>query len=904
MNWQGAEMGKLRIVAMVVAGLIGFALFWLFEERSRHNPEPNHLALVTVSELKTAETKLVKSALELHAGIDRTYDQINEVAKEVDLLMIRFEGQLANYAGREREEILGLFEGFKESLSERAEAIERFKARNAILLNSQTYLHRLLSEALRTASVEEDAALIMADIGTLATSLEFGRSQLNRTRGKQIEDQIESLKKITEGLSPRLQTGVRQIEMHAKLLTRTSAPTYALLNKIIRSDAVPTLNRIGEKLETDELFLTERNAFITELLFAMACVLLLAVGYAIYSLSRVAVKLKENNYTLEARVEERTKQVEDEARRHRAVVDTVADGIVTIDERGVIETFNPAAAVLFGYGGDEVVGKNISCLMTEEDRLGHDGYIRNFLEGGKAKLIGTGREVEGKRKDGTTFPVDLSVTEMLANGQRMFTGILRDVTERKEAQEQIREREEALNGRVLELEDTRQRLEENGEELSRLADDLRTARDEAEGANRAKSDFLASMSHEIRTPMNGILGMTNALLAADLTDGQRQNAFIIKDSGEALLRLLNDILDLSKIEAGRIELEATDFSLDRLLVASNALWESRANSKGLDFAIHNNVDGLDVLRSDSGRIRQIIYNLIGNALKFTEQGRIDLYVDQMPRDDDKIEIRISVADTGIGISPEAVSKLFERFTQADSSTTRKYGGTGLGLSISKQIAELLDGQIGVESEEGRGSTFWVTFVVDEGDPTNVVEEFTGEQAVEAVNETGRALRILVAEDNEVNQMVIRSLLSPLECQLDIVGNGLEAVSAVIRSTYDVILMDVQMPEMDGPTATGEIRKLSGEVSNVPIIALTANAMKGDREKYLAAGMNDYVSKPIDQQILFSAIARCTNLSVPKADEILATGAPADEPIQLEQNAVDKLDDLLADMEGLFEDKAS
>lgn len=897
-------MNMLRIVAMVVAGLIGFALFWLFEERSRHDPEPNHLALATVSELKTAETKLVKSALELHAGIDRTYDQINGVAKDTELLMVRLEGQLSSYGGREREEILNLFEGFKRSLSERAEAIERFKARNATLLNSRTYLPRLLSEALRTASVEEDAALIMADIGTLAMSLEFGRNQWTRSQGRQINDQIESLKKITEGLSPRLRTGVRQIEMHAQLLIRTSAPTSALLNKIIRSDAVPTLNRIGEKLETDKQFLTERNAYITELLFAMAFVLLLAVGYAIYSLGRVAVKLKETNSTLEARVVERTKQVEDEARRHRAVVDTVADGIVTIDERGVIETFNPAAAVLFGYDSDEVVGKNISCLMTEEDRLGHDGYIRNFLGGGDAQVIGVGREVEGKRKDGTTFPVDLSVTEMLANGQRMFTGILRDVTERKEAQEQIREREEALRGRVQELEDTRQRLEENGEELARLADDLRGARDEAEGANRAKSDFLASMSHEIRTPMNGILGMTNALLAADLTDGQRQNAFIIKDSGEALLRLLNDILDLSKIEAGRIELEATDFSLERLLVATNALWESRAESKGLAFAIHNNVEALDALRSDSGRIRQVIYNLIGNALKFTEQGRIDLYVDQLLRDDGKVEIRVAVVDTGIGISPEAASKLFERFTQADSSTTRKYGGTGLGLAISKQIAGLLGGQIGVESEEGKGSRFWVTFIVEQGDPANVVEEFTGEQTMHAVQETGRALRILVAEDNEVNQVVIRSMLAPLKCQLEIVGNGLEAVSAAIRTTYDVILMDVQMPEMDGPTATGEIRKLSGDASDVPIIALTANAMKGDREKYLAAGMNDYVSKPIDQQILFSAIARCTNLSVPKAGEIQAADAPANEPIQLEQQAVDKLDDLLADMDGLMEDKAS
>ena len=439
--------------------------------------------------------------------------------------------------------------------------------------------------------------------------------------------------------------------------------------------------------------------------------------------------------------------------------------------------------------------------------------------------------------------------------------------------------------------------------VSERTKELEDARLAAEGANSAKSDFLASMSHEIRTPMNGILGMTNALLTCELPDAQRQSALIIKDSGEALLHLLNDILDLSKIEAGRIELESVDFSLRRVLDATSALWGPRAKSKGLEFAIHNKAEDLDVLCSDSGRIRQIIYNLIGNALKFTEQGRIDLHVDREPRTDDKIELRISVTDTGIGIPPKVQSSLFDRFTQADSSTTRKYGGTGLGLAICMQIAELLGGRIGVESEPGNGSEFWFTFVAEPGDPAKVVEDFTEEEATAAFEEYGRSLRILVAEDNEINQQVIRSLLAPLNGQIDIVNNGIEAVSAAVRTEYDVILMDVQMPEMDGPTATKNIRKLLGHASQVPIVALTANAMKGDREKYIRAGMNDYVSKPIDQQALFGAIARCTSRSLPKVDpKKLALGSQ-EVVTPLSSQAEGKLDDLLGDMDGLLEDSA-
>ncbi len=552
--------------------------------------------------------------------------------------------------------------------------------------------------------------------------------------------------------------------------------------------------------------------------------------------------------------------------RLAGILDIATEAVVSVDETFRIRLFNKGAQTTFGYELEEAIGQPLQMLIPQRFHDSHREHAEGFVRSAETNREITQRnEVLGLRKDGTEFAIEASVSRLDQLGDKTYTAMVRDITDRKQAEE-----------------------------------DLLAAKEQAEEANRSKSDFLASMSHEIRTPMNGVLGMVGVLLDSELSSEQRKHARTIRDSGEALLSLLNDILDLSKIEAGQVELEVLDFDLEGLLDSVGSLWGPRLQGKGLELSIQVAPDVAPVLSSDPTRIRQILFNLVGNAAKFTDQGKIAVDVSQRALKDGELELRFAVTDTGIGIEPDAQSRLFSKFTQADKSVTRRFGGTGLGLAICKQLAELLDGEIGVESAPGQGSSFWFTVRCVPGDAAIVdTEAWTGETIADEAPESSRPLRILVAEDNHINQTVLLAMLGKAGHRIDIAGNGLEAISSVTRVAYDLLLMDVQMPEMDGMTATRRIRDLPGETGRIPIIALTANAMKGDREKYLAAGMNDYVSKPIKPNALFAAIAGCTGVKPSDAardTEAATTVAPQGNPSADDADAlsglIDDLDDLI------------
>jgi PAS domain S-box-containing protein len=513
--------------------------------------------------------------------------------------------------------------------------------------------------------------------------------------------------------------------------------------------------------------------------------------------------------------------------------------IIAVKPDGLISVFNAGAQKMLGYAPEEVIGKETALHFHDvaelRDRAGrlsqqwgrkvHTGQV--LIEPAQ---LGKAEEWHYRRKDGSTVPVSLAVTAMQDDQDNMFgyLGIARDISLQQESERQLRE-----------------------------------AVHKANQANQAKSQFLANMSHEIRTPMNAVLGLTYLLERTALDPDQASTLNKISQAGKSLLAIINDVLDISKIEAGEMQLEQSPFALLSLLADLEQLLAGQAHAKGISFELDVGTDVPPMVAGDATRLGQVLTNLISNAIKFTHFGGVQLKVRNQGRHDDRLRVRFTVQDSGIGIAADALDKIFTPFAQADTSTTRRFGGTGLGLSIVKQLVRLMGGEMGVASQEGSGSEFWVEIDYE------VIETPAAERSGSA--RTGKSaglsgLRVLVADDNTINLEVARRILELEGAHVRVVNNGQEAVDllAAEATAIDLVLMDVQMPVMDGLEATQQIRKQLA-LSTLPILALTAGITKDEHQRIRLAGMNDIIAKPFNPPDLVARIRRQVALDTDEAD---------------------------------------
>lgn len=553
---------------------------------------------------------------------------------------------------------------------------------------------------------------------------------------------------------------------------------------------------------------------------ALGILLSLAVlGLLAFAISRETTRrakaeddLNALSTELEDRIKLRTGQLRKKEARLSSILAASPDALIVVGTNGNIAFASDRLQDIFGYAPSEIIGKPIETLMPRRFRHGHSGHLRHFLDDPKAREMGAGLQLFAARKDGSEFPVEISLNPETEGEDLSVVAAIRDVSDRAAVMESLRE-----------------------------------ATNKAKMAELSKSEFLANMSHELRTPMNGVIGFTDLLLSSELNQEQKYHLQLIAESGQSMLVLLNSILDLAKIESGKLKAEHAPFNIQDTIGSSSRLMRVAAEQKGLKLNLKIDSDVPQHIMGDEYRTKQVLTNIVGNAIKFTASGWVSISAAAVGAAGDR-KIEITITDTGIGIDRTRQKEIFDEFVQADSSVVRRFGGSGLGLTISQRLLEVLGGGISCESEPGKGTSFVITLPLIEADPLSA-GSFCHIDKKQQPDKVARNARILVAEDHDINRVLITALLKQLGYHPDIAEDGAEAIEKIEQANdeedpYAIILMDLQMPNIDGMEATRKLRRMGVTNEALPIIAVTAHAYQEDIKACHAAGMQDHLGKPI------------------------------------------------------------
>ena len=965
----------------------------LFFQPQQGDSQDHYNRLSTIQGLKLWETTLNQEILRNQMGFVSHYGTLDLAMDRIDGLYFNLTNGPTAISGLGHPELQSIAKKYGKLVDEKKSLIESYKSRYTSLNKAEHNLpgaFASLIDSLKKKRVTlnhiDNAMQLHTDVLLFAQK----PNKQSELKARSTLRKLQQWQSVPEDLQRKLQKSLTL----AQTILRLKKPVNQAAMSIVRMDTVNTLELLTDvysSFHRSSAAWTER----TRLTLFLLCFLSMGyVGLMTVRLSRSTDALEKANDSLEERITSRTAELEtanvslqkeiiehehsekalrDSEERFRKIFLHSNDAIFVIDlQTERILQANSKAASLLGYSQEELLEIPISTIHQNEI-----SEFQAFMQSVTQNTFGWTDQLTCLTKQGKHLSAEISASSLKLQGSDCIIALVRDVTERKHREDEL--------ARVA-------------TELELKNHEIAEARDEAITAAKAKSDFLAMMSHEIRTPMNGIIGMSALLLETDLNHDQRFFADTVRNSGESLLAILNDVLDFSKIEAGKIDLEIIDFNLRSAVEETVELLSQQAMDKRLELTAFIFPDVPVALCGDPTRLRQVMLNLIGNAIKFTESGEVGIQVWRLDESPQHVVLRFQVTDSGIGISEEVQQRLFNSFSQADTSTTRKYGGTGLGLAISKRLIELMDGEIGVESKTGQGSLFWFTVKlgkqshplqpsstrkpdlqglrvccvddhatnryllsqyaedwgmlpsmastasealamlytsVGRGKPYDLViidmhmpgmdgltlaktiksdaelqsarlvlltslgQRYDGAAAREAgfsgsltkpvrkdqleaciapamerdpidtetvspdpvtelsvkEAEDQPSKKILVADDHEVNQQLAALILERLGYSVDVVSNGQEAVETLSQNPYRLVFMDCQMPTMDGFTATQHIRNLPEPVRSIPIIALTANAMQGDRGKCLAAGMDDYVTKPFKAKELAAVVAR-------------------------------------------------